>query len=82
MGSFLSYFKLKRYYFNFSDQPLRYKRAVDQEFLKNKLLDIQNAFEDVNTLTFQDWSSNFGDNIYHGFEKINKTYHQIKKDKE
>ena len=67
---------------NFLDQPLRNKRAVDQEFLKNKLLDIQNAFEDVNTLTFQDWSSNFGDNIYHGFEKINKTYHQIKKDKE
>ena len=66
----------------FSDQPLRYKRAVDQEFLKNKLLDIQNAFKEVNTLTFQDWSSNFGDNIYHGFEKINKTYHQIKKDKE
>ena len=66
----------------FSDQPLRYKRAVDQEFLKNKLSDIQNAFENVNTLTFQDWSSNFGDNIYHGFEKINKTYHQIKKDKE
>ena len=66
----------------FSDQPLRYKRAVDQEFLKNKLLDFKNAFEDVKTLTLQDWSSNFGDNIYHGFEKINKTYHQIKKDKE
>ena len=55
---------------------------MDQEFLKNKILDIQNSFEDVNTLTLQDWSSNFGANIYHGFEKINKTYHQIKKDKE
>ena len=70
-----------RYDLNFLDQPLRYKRAVEQEFLKNKLLDIQNTFEDVNTLTLQDWSSNFGDNIYHGFEKINKTYHQIKKAK-
>ena len=66
----------------FSDQPLRYKRAVDQESLKTKLLDFKNAFEDVKTLTLQDWSSNFVDNINHGFEKINKTYHHIKKDKE
>ena len=66
----------------FSDPPSRYKRAVDQEFLKNKLSDIQTAFEDINSLSIADWSSNFGDNIYHGFEKINKTYLQIKKDKQ
>ena len=54
---------------------------MDQEFLKNKLTAIQNKFEDVNTLSFQDWSSNFGDNVYYGFDKINKTYHRIKNGK-
>ena len=74
------YFKISRLIF--SDPLSRNKRTADQEFIKNKLSDIQTAFEDINTLSFQDWSSNFGDNIYHGFEVINKTYQQIKKDKE